>query len=67
MNNGHLSDDEIELYCLHRLPEAAAGWVEEHLLLCVSCQLRCEEMQLYVNTLRRALAESAAPSENNHP
>lgn len=67
MNTGHLSDDEIEFYCLHRLPESASVRVEEHLLLCVSCQLRCEDTQVYINTLRHTLAEPAAQGENNHP
>lgn len=64
MITGHLSDDEIELYCLRRLPEPAVAKTEEHLLLCVSCQVRCEDAQTYVHTLRRVLAETPPRPEN---
>ena len=57
MNYGHLCDEQLELYCLNRLPTPATTRAEEHLLQCVMCQQRCEETQAYLDTLRRALVE----------
>lgn len=65
MNHGHLSDDELELYCLGRLPVPATARVEEHLLLCRHCQGRCEGWQGYLDALRLVL-RSQNPSANIH-
>jgi len=59
VNYGHLSDEQLELYCLDRLPTPTTARAEEHLLQCVRCQQRCEETQIYLETLRRVLVEHA--------
>jgi hypothetical protein len=39
----HILDDDLEQYALNRLPDSAAGKVEEHLLICEDCRRRLDE------------------------
>jgi hypothetical protein len=34
----HASDEALELYATHSLPEPALAEIEEHLLVCSQCQ-----------------------------
>ncbi|HXG32704.1 MAG TPA: hypothetical protein VNJ11_05020 [Bryobacteraceae bacterium] len=60
----HIEDDELELYALGRLCESRVVAVEEHVLICESCQDRLAETEAYVEAVRAAaakLAEQPAP------
>ena len=41
----HPSEDELELYALGRLPATSTAPIEEHLLLCESCQRKTAEYE----------------------
>jgi len=41
----HISDDELDLYALERLPEDQSAALEEHLLWCHACLDTAEEAQ----------------------
>jgi hypothetical protein len=56
LQNLHRSDDELELYALRRLPEARVAEVEEHLLLCVSCQDRLDDVEKFALSMREVIA-----------
>jgi len=71
---GHLDEDVIEQYCFGRLEEEAAATVEEHLLLCESCQARVTQLDQFLLALRAAAAtrdrrepERARPSWYSWP
>ena len=57
MTSGHISDEDLEQYCLGHSPFWRLPRLEEHILLCPHCQDRCEDMQTYVDTIRHALRE----------
>jgi len=60
MNTGfltHLSDDTLEGYALQRIPELHLEGVEEHLLSCLPCQIRLEDMDEYIKVMQAAIAE----------
>jgi hypothetical protein len=42
--------------CLGRLPEPEVAVVEEHLLVCVSCQERLDEVELFAMAMRQAIS-----------
>ncbi len=50
----HVSEEILELYALGRLPEEQLGPIEEHLLVCPTCQDRLAETDAYVEAARRA-------------
>jgi len=50
----HPSDEVLEQYAAHSLPEPALAEIEEHLLLCSKCQQRVEEIDAYVSAMRGA-------------
>ena len=53
MAPGHITDDDLELYALDRLADAAA--VEEHLLVCEECRARLVGGDEYVGPMRAAM------------
>lgn len=56
IEDGHLSDHDLERYYLGMITEEAElALLEEHLLWCGSCQDRAEEIQGYVDAIRVAL------------
>jgi hypothetical protein len=60
MNTGfliHVSDDTLERYALQRIPEMDLAEVKEHLLSCLPCQIRLEEMDEYIKVMQAAIAE----------
>ena len=68
----HPSDEILEDYALCRLPEALAAPIEEHLLICPSCQNAIAETDQFVAALRSARSQPAAgwsvlPSLANKP
>lgn len=50
----HPSEEILEEYALHRLPETLAASVEEHLLVCHSCQDAVAENDQFVAALQGA-------------
>ena len=52
----HISEEDLELYCLDRIKdEERLAPIEEHLLICHSCIGRAEAMQRVVDTIRLSL------------
>ncbi len=56
----HPNEEILEEYVLHRLPEALTGEVEEHLLLCESCQSTVAFTDSFVAAMKIA-ADQPAP------
>jgi hypothetical protein len=52
----HETDEELELYALGRLPEPRVDAVEEHLLICASCQERLDELAIFALAMREGIA-----------
>jgi hypothetical protein len=50
----HASDEALERYATHSLPEPALAEIEEHLLVCSHCQQQLEEIDAYVSAMRSA-------------
>lgn len=50
----HCTDDDLELYALGRLNDDGSELVEEHLLICGTCQTRLDEADQYVRAMRNA-------------
>lgn len=50
----HASDEALELYATHSLPEPVLAEIEEHLLVCSQCQKQLEEIDAYVSAMRSA-------------
>ena len=55
----HPSEEILEEYVFYRLPEALAAQVEEHLLICHSCQDAVAEADGFVSDLKAAARDSA--------
>ncbi len=53
----HASEDDLELFCLGRLPSLETEMLEEHLLVCPDCQDRHRETEDYIRALKTAAAE----------
>lgn len=51
-------DQLVELYCLNRLPDQEVERFEEHLLICVACQLEVEETREFLAALIAVLRET---------
>lgn len=52
----HVDADLLERYALNQLGEEATATIEEHLLLCPSCQRRLQEMDEFRSTIRAELS-----------
>lgn len=70
LEDSHLTDDELELYCLNMLDEERdVPLVEEHLLYCEHCQKRLEKAQSFVDAAKsgaeRAAQEPPQSGKNN--
>src|ERR1700733_4111585 len=55
----HPNEEILEEYALHRLPETLAAQVEEHLLICHSCQDAVATTDQFVATLKVAASQPA--------
>src|SRR4051794_14366128 len=51
----HESDDQLELYALDRLPDAAVERIEEHLIICTTCRERLEHAGSFALGMQQAL------------
>lgn len=59
----HPEDEILELYAMGRLEEPALGKLEEHLLLCGSCQERLDVETEYIGVMREATERTAEEPE----
>lgn len=57
LNHGHLTEDAIEAYSLGRLPDQESEVLEEHILLCSSCQDRLQHMDEFIAAFKVASAK----------
>ena len=58
MNTGfifHIPDDLLEEYALGRVPDRGRTPVEEHLLICPTCQNNLAEIDEYIGVMKTAL------------
>ncbi len=53
----HFNDEELESYSLGKISGNHLARLEDHLLLCSTCQKRVEESDAYVHAIRSAAAE----------
>jgi hypothetical protein len=51
---GHFSENQLELYAFNRLTEPEAAQLEEHLLICGSCQTRLTAVDNYIEVMKAA-------------
>src|SRR5580698_10095287 len=56
----HETDEQLELYALCQLPEPRIAAVEEHLLICVACQERLDDLEAFALAMRRGIASEPA-------
>jgi Putative zinc-finger len=56
----HACDDELERYVLGGLDEPEVAEMEEHLLVCSTCQTRLEETESFIIAMRSAAAKLRA-------
>lgn len=50
----HPGNEQLELYSLGSLSDPALSELEEHLLVCLPCQTRVEQMDVYTHAMRGA-------------
>jgi len=62
----HQTDEQLELYALGRLSPPLVAEVEEHLLVCGSCQERVDDLQAYAFAMREAIASEPAQPARWH-
>lgn len=53
----HLDEDILDRYYLRQLSDQEVAGLEEHLLVCASCQGQLEDTDDFVRALRKAEAE----------
>ncbi|MFZ5928523.1 MAG: hypothetical protein ACOYX1_13885 [Acidobacteriota bacterium] len=51
----HISDEELELFCLGRATNRQLAPIEEHILACPACFERAQQMLATIDSLREAL------------
>src|SRR5688500_17962213 len=57
-SEAHISDERLEQYLLGRMPETEVNEVEDHLLVCASCQDLLEKTQEYMTVMKVATAQA---------
>jgi len=60
----HESEDRLELYALHRLPDSEVERVENHLLICNGCRDRLEEVSAFAFSMRQTLSDEPVTESN---
>jgi hypothetical protein len=58
----HIPEDTLENYGMGRLDSLACPDVEEHLLICESCQMRLEEIDEYTRVAKAAAQSTKSRS-----
>jgi anti-sigma factor RsiW len=56
----HQTDEQLERYALGCLPEPWMAEVEEHLLVCATCQERVDDLEAYSLAMRQAISTEPA-------
>jgi hypothetical protein len=65
LSNHHFDEDLLESYAMGQLPETQACGLEEHLLICHSCQNRLERTDEFIRAFRMAAAKRpSAPARD---
>ena len=59
--DGHLDEQVLEEYWFDRLPESSTSAVEEHLLVCPTCQSNLQSLEEYILLMKLATADVAVP------
>jgi anti-sigma factor RsiW len=61
----HATEEALESYSMGTLPEAEAGILEEHLLVCAACQDRLTDSDRYLRAVRAAASKlrAGAPAD----
>jgi hypothetical protein len=60
----HVGEELLEQYSVGRLAESEVARVEEHVLLCESCQEKLELIDSWVRSIRRAAVQLPAESKS---
>ena len=63
LEKGHISDVALENYSLDHLPEPDLEVVEEHILVCPTCQDRLQEIDDFVRAFRMAHQRMPSPPD----
>ena len=61
--DGHLTEVQIEKYAMGKLSAASCEELEEHLLICNSCQLSLEETDIFLTHIKAASARMEVTKE----
>jgi hypothetical protein len=54
-NDGHIPENDLEIYSTGALPEESAARVERHLLICEICRRRLVEAEEYLTAVKQAV------------
>jgi hypothetical protein len=52
----HLTEEEVEQYSMGAIPDGECGEIEDHLLICETCQGRVSEHDVYFGAMRAGCA-----------
>ena len=61
--DGHLTEEQIEKYAMGKVAPACCEDLEEHLLVCKSCQLALEETDIFLTHIKAASARVEVKKE----
>jgi hypothetical protein len=65
--NGHLLEDVLEQYAFNRLSEVDTETVEEHVLVCATCQSTLQEIDEYILLMKAATRTMKPPTSYPFP
>jgi anti-sigma factor RsiW len=57
----HVTEDQLELYVLDRLPDSDLPQLEEHLMTCANCRDRLDEIGAFALGMREASGLKTEP------
>lgn len=66
----HIPEDTLEEYALGRVPESQSSPIEEHLLVCESCQKRLGDIDEYILLMKHATSQPhsvGSPASKTEP
>ena len=64
--SSHISEELLEQYAFRRLTEPQSAPVEEHLLICPTCQDRLDEIENYIQVMKLAASRQRQKSRFSH-
>jgi hypothetical protein len=62
LTHTHPTQDDMELYAMHRAAEPILDSIEEHLLVCRSCRCELDTVEQQIRVMRIALRGCATAS-----